>query len=350
VGVLGLGSVTVPDMNNQPVEKPSEVLTIFNPVTQVMEDGGTAGNPSGVPHPRISSGATVHPDGRVLIFGGEVTVGAMPPAPSGQLDAVKLVRSDFDKFTDSVTFRETDMPGVPRIGPVMVYTDAAYAIGGRAGMPLDTIAAINPDLEGGFHLLPQKMAGPRERHTATVVDIAGGHDVLIFGGAPAGADVAEVLVPPGPTLAKTMGDAGGARRDHAALVLPPGDRVLILGGRGDAGVRADTVVYQAASRTLAPGPITLKRPRAEFAAFIVGDDLVVAGGADDAGLVNTAEIYSATTLAPKSLDVPCVPRSGAAVVVLPNHLALIMGGTDADMKTGALKASSVVETYQPAPK
>jgi hypothetical protein len=351
VAFFGLGTVVVKDTNENPVERPSEVLQFYNPVTQFIDDAGTAGNPGGMPHPRVSAGITVHPDGRVLIFGGEVTVGTDPPAPSAQLDVVKIERTDFDAFTASLLFREPTMAGLARIAPVMVYTDAAYAIGGRAGAPLDTIAVINPDLDDGFRLLPQHMAGPRDGHTATVVNISGGRDVLIFGGAPTGVAVAEVLSPPGPMLINPTGDDGGARRDHGAVLLPPGDRVLILGGRGDAGVRGDTVLYQAGSHTLAPGPITLKRPRAEMAAFVVGDDLVVVGGVDNTGaFVTTAEVYSATTLQPKNLDVPCVGRSGAAVVVLPNHLAMLLGGTEADMKTGMPKASSVVETYQPIPK
>jgi hypothetical protein len=354
VGFFGLGNVTVPDMNNNPVEKPSEVLQIYNPVTQVIDDGGVGGNPSGMPHPRVNSGATVHPDGRVLIFGGEVTVGAMPPAPSGQLDIVSLGRTDFDEFmVGSLQFRESPatVPAVPRVGPVLVYTDAAYAIGGRAGQPLDTVAAINPDQDNGFSVLPQRLAGPRERHTASVVNVSGGHEVLIFGGAAPGVAVAEILAAPGPMLVKPTGDAGVARRDHTAVVLPPGDRVLILGGRSDAGVLGDSVLYQAGSRSLSAGPLTLKRPRAEHAAFVIGDDLVVAGGFDGAGgFVNTAEVYSATTLQPKNLDVPCVARAGAVVIVLPNHLALLMGGTEPDSKTGMTKASSVVETYQPVPQ
>jgi hypothetical protein len=134
-------------------------------------------------------------------------------------------------------------------------------------------------------------------------------------------------------------------------LLPPNDRVLILGGRSDTAVLGDSVLYQAGTRTLGPGPLTLKRPRAEFAAFVVGDDLVVAGGLDGNGApINTAEIYGATNLQPKNLDVPCAARSAAAVVVLPNHLVLLLGGSELDSKTGMLKASSVVETYQPLPR
>jgi hypothetical protein len=116
-------------------------------------------------------------------------------------------------------------------------------------------------------------------------------------------------------------------------------------------VRGDSILYEAGTKTFMPGPITLKRPRAEFAAFVIEDDLVVAGGVDGTGaFVNTAEVYSATTLQPKNLDLPCVARSGAAVIVLPNHLALLIGGTEAGMKTGAPEATSKVESYQPVPK
>src|SRR5204863_1681501 len=117
--------------------------------------------------------------------------------------------------------------------------------------------------------------------------------------------------------------------DHAALTLPPGDRALVIGGRNDAGVLGDTVLYQAKDRSLTAGPITLKVPRYDFAAFVIGDDLVVAGGFDAAGQpVTTAEIYGATDLKPRALDVRAYPRAGAAVVVLPNRMALLLGGTE----------------------
>jgi hypothetical protein len=351
VGLIGLGSVVVTDTaTNTTVEKPSPSLQMYNPITQVFEDAGTVANTVA----RVSPGATTHPDGRALIFGGEATVEMKPPAPSGQLDVLTIARTDFDKvLPTTVLVHDTEMMGVPRISPVLVYTDTAYAIGGRADMPLDTITAINPEIDQGAHLLPLRMSGPRERHTATVVSISGGLDVLIFGGAPAGADVAQLLTPPGPNLVTPAGDAGGPRRDHAALLLPSGDRVLIIGGHGetDAVVRGDTILYTASNRTLSPGPITLRRPRAAFAAFIVGDDLVVAGGVDATGaFLDTAEVYSASTLQPKNLDLPCVPRTGASVVVLPNRLVLVAGGTGPDAKTKVVGALSAVEAYQPPPK
>jgi hypothetical protein len=130
--------------------------------------------------------------------------------------------------------------------------------------------------------------------------------------------------------------------------------VIILGGRNDSGVLGDTVLYQALDRSLKAGPITLKQPRYDFAAFVVGDDLVVAGGYDAAGApVTTAEIYGATDLQPKALDVPAHPRAGASVIVLPNQMVLILGGTEMNKNPDIkdpLSASSVVEIYQPMVK
>jgi hypothetical protein len=157
--------------------------------------------------------------------------------------------------------------------------------------------------------------------------------------------VAELLAA-NPAGGKTFVPLAGIttpRRDHAALVLGSGDRVIIIGGRNDGGVLGDSVLYQAATRTLTAGPITLKRPRYDFAAFIVADDLVVAGGTDAAGaLIDTAEIYGATDLKPKALDVRCYKRAGAASIVMPNQMVLVLGGTE-----DGNKASLVDESYQP---
>jgi hypothetical protein len=366
VALFGLGMVRVPgEMANTFVEKPSEVLQLFNPVTQIMDSAGVGGMPSGSPHPRVDAAATVGGDKRALFFGGEVTIGTNPPAPSAQLDAVTMARTAFDAFGRNLSFRESVTPGVARIRPALVFTDGIYALGGLvpnpmgAGampmnttpVPTDTIVSIAPDIEAGFTVLPQKLAGPRDHHTATVLPLASGREALIFGGTTATAPVAELLVAQGKLMVPS-GNGGPPRRDHAAVLLPPGDRVLVIGGRNDTGVLGDTVLYQGASRSLTPGPFTLKRPRAEFSAFVTGDDLVIAGGVDATGaLVNTAEIYGASDLQPKNLDVPCVGRTGASVVVLPHRFVLLMGGVEADPdKPGATRASAAVETYQPLVK
>jgi hypothetical protein len=352
VAFFGLGDVTVPgDTANTTVERPSEVLKLYNPITQIIDDAGTSSALGGIRQPRTGAAATVKTDGRVLLFGGEVAATDTTPArTSGQLDVVQIDRTDFDVFSPSYTVRNGDAPGVARRGSVMVHTDVAYAIGGRAGdQPLDTAVAIDPAVDATFKILPAHLAGPREGHTATPVNIpGGGQEVLVFGGAPANVAVAEVLVA-GQMFVPVVGNAGPPRRDHAAVLLPSKDRVLIVGGQNDSGVLGDSLVYEGRTKSVGAGGITLKRARRNFAAFVVGDELVVAGGfGPDGAPVPTAEVYDASTLQARDLDVPAHPRAGASVAVLPNLVVLLLGGTEADpMMAGMLKASSVVELYQP---
>jgi hypothetical protein len=351
VGYYGLGTATVPADNNTTVEKPSEAFQIYNPLTHFGDDdGGTSGTLGGVRQPRTDAAAVTHTDGHILVFGGTASPSMMPVGPSGQLDIVSIARTDFEVFSPSSTVRSPEPPmGIPRARAAMVEAGSdidmgktsAYAIGGQAAdQALDTIVKIDPSVDATFTVLPVKLAGPRVGHTATAVNVNGKDDVLIFGGAAANVPVAEVLF--NQMLVPTMGNAGPPRKDHAAVALP-NDRVIILGGRNDGGVLGDSVLYATDTRTLTPGPITLHTPRYSFAAFVIDDDLVVAGGFDAMGHpLGTAEIYSAGDLHLKKADVPCWKRAEPAVVVMPNESVLLLGGTE-----DGVKASAVIEIYQP---
>jgi hypothetical protein len=84
-------------------------------------------------------------------------------------------------------------------------------------------------------------------------------------------------------------------------------------------------------------------PRKGFAAFVVGDDVVVAGGMDAQGaLVATAEVFSVSqNLQPRGV-VALHPRVRPAATVLSNNSALLVGGEEMDGSS-----SAVVEIYQP---
>jgi hypothetical protein len=257
---------------------------------------------------------------------------------------LRLVRPDFDLFEQRlITVRFTDKPGVARSRTTLADADLTYAFGGDAdGTALDTVVALDPSLDDAFTVLDVKMAAPRVGHTATAVTVSAVPEVLIFGGENADTAVAEVFVPgTTPRFVRPEGDAGPGRWDHGAFLLPP-DRVLIVGGKSAAGALGDSLIYSARQRQIGPGPITLKTPRSAFTAFVVGTDLVIAGGIDAQGQrIGDAEVFSTDTLMPKGV-VPAEKRSGAAAAVLPNESVFLVGGTGADGN-----GSRTIEIYQP---
>jgi hypothetical protein len=343
VGFFGLGRVIT--ATGMP-EQVSEAYALYNPMIHGISSAGMSLPMGNLRQPRTDAATVVH-GGQVLIFGGEATPPGKSPGPTAQLDIVTMERTGFDTFQPHVENPKmaTAPPGVARSRTALVDLEAAYAFGGRAGdQLLDTVVKIDPVLDEALALLPVRMAGPREGHTATVAAVQAGREVLVFGGAAAAVPVAEVLTFPmaGPAFVPVTGQAGPPRRDHVALAVPGKDWVIVIGGRNDAGVLGDSILYQGQMRTIGPGVIKLATPRHSATAFILGDDLVVAGGFDAAGVpIGNAEVFHTGDLMPRGV-VPCSQRAGAAVIVLPNQMALLLGGTKADGLP-----TSVVEVYQP---
>jgi hypothetical protein len=229
----------------------------------------------------------------------------------------------------------------------MAFAGGAYAFGGRdASGPLDTAVAI--DLSSAvdpFAVLEPRMAAPRDGHTATAVTVAAVEQVLLFGGAPAGAPVAELFVAtPMPRFMPIEAGAGPGRRGHGAILLPPPDgRVLIVGGLGgDGRPRGDSVIYDPRQRAFEPSALALRKPRHAFAAFVVGGDVVVAGGLDESGApIGDAEVFALSGLEPRAV-VRAHARARATATVLTNQSVVVLGGEEA-----AGTPSTAVEIYQP---
>jgi N-acetylneuraminic acid mutarotase len=96
-----------------------------------------------------------------------------------------------------------------------------------------------------------------------------------------------------------------------------------------------------AKRRFEPGPVTLKHARSSFTAFVINDDLVVAGGyGTGTTLLDNAEVYDTKTWMMTS-EMPAAPRAGATATALPNLSVILLGGATAD------SASNAVEIYQP---
>jgi hypothetical protein len=351
VAMFGTGHVLIQDpQTKMDTELPTDILSIYNPLLHEVDDvGSTAANQMGR-QLRSDAAMAVRADNTALIFGGlGQRTAADDPHPTSLLDVLRLRRTSFNVFELEVVVpaRQTDKPGVARSRTVLAAAGTlAWAFGGRdESGPLDSVVQIDPLGDEPFTVLAPRMAAPREGHTATTVMVRGSPEVLVFGGGPADAAVAEVLVPGPPAMFLRPSDDGGARRDHAAVLLPPPDgRVLIVGGVGaDGKPRADSMVYLPDKRTFEKGPITLRTARSAFAAFVMGADLVIAGGiGEDGNPIGDAEVFTiGDTITPRA-PVRAFPRAHATASVLGNESAVLLGGEGAG---GA--PVPVTEIYQP---
>jgi hypothetical protein len=357
VVLFGLGDVTLVDSMTMAVsETPSEVLGIYNPLVHDFDDADVTGMTNGLRQPRDEAAAIARPDGQILIFGGRASpalpsMPLMSPRPSAQLDLVRVQRADFDLFVRGASsVRDSDTAGIARVRPAMADADVTYAFGGlgMGDAPLDTVVAINPADATALRLLTVKMAGPRDGLTATSVTVSGVPEIFIFGGGADTTPVAEVFTPGAAPKLEVRAPTTGAiaqRRDHGAVLLPGNETVLIVGGRDNAGAALGTsVLFNARTNTLVPGPLNLKTPRSKFAMFIVDKDLVIAAGFDAQNApIGNAEVFDASSemLTPKGV-VPCVPRGGPVSATLQNQSAVMIGGQQANGQ-----GSAVVEIYQP---
>jgi hypothetical protein len=337
----------------------NNIMRVYSPIGHTPENCGAGGQAALTNPSRADAAAIARPDGFVYVFGGvEVPpTGTVPPTPvaSSQLDVLRVVRSGLESFqlsAEQSNIHRSDVAAVARSQPVLAHADVTYAFGGLGadGKELDTVVALEPAMTTAYTLLDPRMSKPRAGHTATVVTVNVVPEVLLFGGKPAAGAVAEVFIPlPTRRFMPTTGDAGPARWDHAAIPLQAsGERILIVGGMSDAGPLATSLLYTARTHELTPGPITLKTARSAFMAFIVGNDLVIAGGLDAQGApLPTAEIYDAADplLAFRAMATP-LARSRAAVVPMPNESVLILGGTERNA-AGTDVPSKVLEIYQP---
>ncbi len=350
VQLFGTGRLVV-TQQNMPVEHIIDAYYVYNPLTQDVQEIASGFDLNRPLQPRTQTAALARADGTVLVFGGlaEAMAGATP-TPTSLLDTVRVQRRtnfiDFGAVAARAS-KSTPEPAVARVATVLVEADTVYAVGGRDDKgPLDSIVAIDPTVETNtFRVLEARLAGTRERHTATAVSGAMAQEVLVFGGAPPDKPVAERLVTGKTPTIEAVTGGGPPRRGHAALVLPaPDGRVLILGGIDDTGrTLGDGLLYAPGPRTFAAAPFTLKTPRSAFAAFLMGSELVVVGGLDASGMpVGKAEVYELPGLTLKA-ELDAFPRAGASASVLQNKWAVVIGGEEAGGTP-----SKIVEIYQPA--
>ncbi len=332
VGKVGLSAQTIAEGRDAIAGGPLPQLGAMLP------GGGSGGQPStendiydeyshqvqtGAPLPAARAGALVLP----FVRSDQVTGAALVVGGAGdlaQFDPLQGTSGAWSTLT-------TDAALAPSSPAVALQGDGTWLVAGGLdgdGKPAATAFTVAPPPAYAFARTAAPMAAARAGHTATPIAAAQGAGVLVFGGAAAGPD-AELYVTSARTF--TSIDLGvPSRTGHTATALSDG-RVLILGGGdGSAPALADGVLVAPPALTATPMPSLLATARTGHSANLVGTELLVCGGKRADGTpIADCEVLDAATFAMKRVVPLHTGRSGHVVVGLDTGDLLIAGGRDA---------------------
>ena len=301
--------------------------------------------------PRAEHTATLLPDGKVLVAGGNDFVG------SNFVGFLPASAELYDPASGSWTATGTMI--TPRTGhtATLLPDGKVLVAGGVGGSGSDggwAAAAELYDPSSGSWTATGTMVSPRHWHTATLLPdgkvlVAGGR-----GGARGLLLASAELYDPSTGSWTATGSMGRVRGDHTATLLPDG-KVLVAGGVGSssAGVdypaTASAELYDPASGSwTATG--SMVSPRAEHTATLLPDGEVLVAGGDKqlsptAMVVASAELYDPSTGSWTATGSMGRARVGHTATLLPDGKVLVAGGTRIPEATGALAAA---ELYDPS--
>jgi Kelch motif protein len=135
-----------------------------------------------------------------------------------------------------------------------------------------------------------------------------------------------------------------ARANETATALPNG-KILIAGGAVTSspppGTWTDsTDLFDPATRTITAGP-TMNNQREGATAQLVNGWVIIAGGRDSSGTLNTVDIYHPVKNTITAGPPMNVARYDCASVVLPNGNLMIFGGFGAVVQSGPLQSTEI---------
>ena len=255
---------------------------------------------------RRGHSATLLPDGRVLVTGGE-TLG------EGPTNATEI----YDPVNDSWSF--AGALAEPRSGHTatslwdgsVVIAGGWNAQGALASVEIFDLATESFSYAGA-------LSSARSGHAAAAV----GDTVLFIGGWDGAAALSSAEIYDAWTGEISAGPAlNRARRGHSATVLLDG-RVLVTGGWDGAEDSASAEIYDPATNSWSDAG-SLAAPRSGHSAFLLPNNnnvLIVGGSAEG------AELYTPWTAGFSATGSPVEPRNGAAGGAVGDGLLLLAGG------------------------
>ena len=135
------------------------------------------------------------------------------------------------------------------------------------------------------------------------------------------------------------------RANHASLVLPNGQVLLIGGSNNAAGTLATAELYDPASGTFSATG-SMSHPRGLPATVLLADGRVlVSGGTYTNVATNTAEIYDPATGLWTPTGNMNQARTRHTMTLLPNGKALVTGGRDQDFNFTSLASAEIFDPF-----